>query len=160
MNQGSEKRENSFLTTLKVIGAIAAIITAVVTTIRTIWHIKEKKSEQNEIKEFFGFCDAKNVTPKDEAFAGLTLKAVMSAVTIDLSSVSFTEESFVSVKSLMSAVTIIVPDTVKVVVDGRNNLSEVCDHCDHEFDEDMENTLYIAYSSSFSAISVKNANEE
>lgn len=159
MNENNQKKSGLFKV-LVVLGAVAAAITTAIVVVKQIFKAKEKASMCKEIREYFGFMDAKCILPEEGAFSGVTASVVMSALFIDLRDAEFEEESFVSIKALMSAVQILVPEDVKVVVDGKTVLGAVQDNTEHDMDDEKTKTLYIVQNSKLSAISVENNDEE
>lgn len=160
MNEETTKKSGKLGKILIIIGAIHAAILVFVLVLKKIWKHREEASKGKAVREYFGLWTAKSILPDEGTFEGMTVKSVMSAVRVNLMDADFADESFVSIDSTMSAIAIIVPENVKVIVDGKNKFGAIQDKCSHDNDESCEKVLYVAYNNKMSAISVSNCEDE
>lgn len=119
---------------------------------------KSKYSVANvssEIKHYFGFASALKLSHVSEVISGIVATLWFGAYSVELTDCELKEDAFVSVKSHFSAIRIVVPENVNVIVDGLYNKSVVINSTDGSNEDDPK--LYIALKTDFSAIKIERA---
>ncbi len=136
----------------------AACVAIAVTVLKIIEKLRTKKAEAEnpgrDCKVFYNYLGAKAIKLDDVSIDGVISKNIFGATTLDLSGVNFNEDSFISISSKFSALSIIVPSDVNVKVDGLIKSSVVNNASEN--DEELP-TLYVASDISFSAVKITKA---
>lgn len=130
----------------KVMLFIAFMAAVSAALLRIVDFLKGKKNDEEnpgrDIKEYWNLLNSKDIVLSEDNLSGVMTRNVCGATNIDLSGSSFKNDAFISLHSLCSAVSIIVPDTVNVKLDGIISASDVKN--DAEDIDDSLPTLYIA----------------
>lgn len=113
---------------------------------------EEEESSYDEIKKYNAVGTTKAIEFEDEVFNGCELKAVASKMVLDLSYATIEKDVYVSFKSNVSSLLIVLPDGVNATCDIEKVASKVV--CEVENSEDNVNTVYIIGKANGSTIEV------
>ena len=75
---------------------------------------EEQDSAELEVRKYNAVCEKRDVEIEDEEFMGCEVKAIASKLTVDLSLAVFEKDVYINFESMLSNVSIILPDGVNV----------------------------------------------
>lgn len=116
------------------------------------------KNKDNEVKVYKVFMNGRQVKLDGEIIQGIFVKAYLSGVDLDLRNAIITDDVFITCKSILSGISIRVPDGVNVEVSGKNILSGLDNSVPEIFDKEVP-TIYIDAASYLSGIAIKSSSE-
>lgn len=139
-----------------VLGTIIAIIAA----IKVIIKISEKKRNQTELKEYLAFFSTKLYALAEKIPAGILLSEYFSILKTDFTQCEFSDNTFISIKSVCGGLTVYIPENVNVKFDYINNFSIIKSDFDEDEYDASKPTVYIALKGFASVVSIKKKEAE
>ena len=103
---------------------------------------EEQDSAELEVRKYNAVCEKRDVEIEDEEFMGCEVKAIASKLTVDLSLAVFEKDVYINFESIISNVSIILPDGVNVTCDIDKKLAGVHNYVENT-DEEGIHTVYI-----------------
>lgn len=103
---------------------------------------EEQDSAELEVRKYNAVCEKRDVEIEDEEFMGCEVKAIASKLTVDLSLAVFEKDVYINFESIISNVSIILPDGVNVTCDIDKKLAGVYNYVENT-DEEGIHTVYI-----------------
>lgn len=103
---------------------------------------EEQDSAELEVRKYNAVCEKRDVEIEDEEFMGCEVKAIASKLTVDLSLAVFEKDVYINFESMLSNVSIILPDGVNVTCDIDKKLAGVHNYVENT-DEEGIHTVYI-----------------
>ena len=103
---------------------------------------EEQDSAELEVRKYNAVCEKRDVEIEDEEFMGCEVKAIASKLTVDLSLAVFEKDVYINFESIISNVSIILPDGVNVTCDIYKKLAGVHNYVENT-DEEGIHTVYI-----------------
>ena len=86
---------------------------------------EEQDSAELEVRKYNAVCEKRDVEIEDEEFMGCEVKAIASKLTVDLSLAVFEKDVYINFESIISNVSIILPDGVNVTCDIDKKLAYI-----------------------------------
>ena len=114
---------------------------------------EEQDSAELEVRKYNAVCEKRDVEIEDEEFMGCEVKAIASKLTVDLSLAVFEKDVYINFESMLSNVSIILPDGVNVTCDIDKKLAGVHNHVENT-DEEGIHTVYIIGKAVLSSVEV------
>lgn len=139
----------------KIICIIIATIIAFIAGVKLILKIVEKKRNKTELKDFIAFFSTKVYALSETISAGVMLSEYFSVLTTDFTACEFTDNSFISIKSICGKLNVYMPENVNVKFDYINNFSIIKSDFDDVEEDPALPTVYIALKGFASVINVK-----
>lgn len=152
-----EKKTCAFSKMLKVIGVflvIQLIIQSIFLYLKRKGRMREVCNDEREVKEYYIYMNGRKIIEEEKKFIGMTVTATCSGVDIDLTKANILEDSFITIRSMMSGIHIRVPEGINVKLDGVFRFSSSANEVPKQLNEDAP-TLYVAARTTMSGISVK-----
>lgn len=154
--QCAKKKKKFICKFMTFILAVTGITLVIGKTVEFVKNAQNSKNNiSSEMKKYFSFFSAKRLMHTNQFVSGIVACLNFSATTISVVGSNLKEDSVISVTSNASAVKIIVPENVNVIVDGLYNKSVVTNSTDNELPDAKK--LYIVIRSNFSAIKIERA---
>lgn len=158
------KAENK--STVKKVIKVIAIMAAINGVIQLIAKTKQKKDAANEekngnsnIKVYDVFMNGKSIKIENEEFEGIVVKSVMGGVDIDLRNAIIKKNVYITVKNIMSGVSIRVPQGVNVKLESRDFLSG-SDNLVPEYEGEDVPIIFVETKSYLSGLSIRPASNK
>ena len=149
--------------TAKKVIKVIAIIAAINGAVQLIAKAKQKKDAVNEekngnsnIKVYDVFMNGKSIKIEDEEFEGIVVKSVMGGVDIDLRNAIIKKNVYITIKNVMSGVSIRVPEGVNVKLESRDVLSG-SDNLVPEYEGEDVPVIFVETKSYLSGLSIRPA---
>ena len=114
---------------------------------------EEQDSAELEVRKYNAVCEKRDVEIEDEEFMGCEVKAIASKLTVDLSLAVFEKDVYINFESMISNVSIILPDGVNVTCDIDKKLAGVHNYVGNT-DEEGIHTVYIIGKAVLSSVEV------
>ena len=114
---------------------------------------EEQDSAELEVRKYNAVCEKRDVEIEDEEFMGCEVKAIASKLTVDLSLAVFEKDVYINFESMISNVSIILPDGVNVTCDIDKKLAGVHNYVENT-DEEGIHTVYIIGKAVLSSVEV------
>jgi len=114
---------------------------------------EELDSAELEVRKYNAVCEKRDVEIEDEEFMGCEVKAIASKLTVDLSLAVFEKDVYINFESIISNVSIILPDGVNVTCDIDKKLAGVHNYVEST-DEEGIHTVYIIGKAVLSSVEV------
>lgn len=114
---------------------------------------EEQDSAELEVRKYNAVCEKRDVEIEDEEFMGCEVKAIASKLTVDLSLAVFEKDVYINFESIISNVSIILPDGVNVTCDIDKKLAGVHNYVKNT-DEEGIHTVYIIGKAVLSSVEV------
>ena len=114
---------------------------------------EEQDSAELEVRKYNAVCEKRDVEIEDEEFMGCEVKAIASKLTVDLSLAVFEKDVYINFESMISNVSIILPDGVNVTCDIDKKLAGVHNYAENT-DEEGIHTVYIIGKAVLSSVEV------
>lgn len=147
----------------KKIIKVLAIMAAINGVIQLVVKAKQKKDAENEekngnssIKVYDVFMNGKSIKIEDEEFEGIIVKSVMGGVDIDLRNAIIKKNVYITIKNVMSGVSIRVPQGVNVKLESRDFLSG-SDNLVPEYEGEDVPVIFVETKSYLSGLSIRPA---
>jgi predicted membrane protein len=132
-------------------------VLAVIAILKVIEKIKEKSFERfnskGRVRKYISIFSNKKID-NSEKLDGVCVYSLFSNVKADLSDCNLSKDSFVSIVSFFSNISVRVPEGLKVNIDGLCCKSVVNGNVAETDDE--EGGMYVAYNANFSRIRIDN----
>ncbi len=122
-------------------------------SVKEVYTQEENDSIDDEIKKYNAICQKKMVEVEDEEFTGCEIKTTLSSTVIDLGLATFEKDVYINFTSMMSGLTIILPEGVNVACDINKTLSGVRNLVDN-VDEEGISTVYVIGKATCSSIEI------
>ncbi|MBE5959796.1 MAG: hypothetical protein E7256_00175 [Lachnospiraceae bacterium] len=158
------KAENK--STVKKVFKVIAIMAAVNGVIQLIAKAKQKKDAVNEekngnsnIKVYDVFMNGKSIKIENEEFEGIVVKSIMGGVDIDLRNAIIKKNVYITVKNIISGVSIRVPQGVNVKLESRDFLSG-SDNLVPEYEGEDVPVIFVETKSYLSGLSIRPASNK
>lgn len=153
-----EKKERSFFGKLfrfaMFVVAVYGAITAVKGFMNRLAKKLEEENEGSESKRYLRFLTGEGVSLEEEEVTALELNVIAGGQELDLSEAILSEETFVTVRALLSGVVVKVPPMVRVEVDDTDVLSGFMNLVPKYEREDLP-VLYLRVQSLLSGVKVE-----
>lgn len=152
------KKSNSFIGCMFRLAMFAAMVYGAVTAVKKAMArlaVKlEADNDGSEKKRYLNFMNGRNICPTDEKVSDIEVNSIASGVEVDLTEVELSEETFVTVRSLLSGVVIKVPSMVCVEVEDTDIVSGFINLVPKYENEDLP-VLRLKVQSLFSGVKIE-----
>ncbi|MFU0828372.1 MAG: hypothetical protein ACFWTJ_12755 [Lachnoclostridium sp.] len=133
---------------------------AIRTTVKTAGKLIDKYNEgtdspiDSDVLNCSVAFNGREVVVDNEPFTGATIQTVCSGLKLDLSNAIIEDDVNIFVKSIISGISIIVPENVKVDISSKSRFSSVSNNVT-DIDDDTAPTIYIHTENILTGIDVK-----